>query len=169
MLHCAIRRNHHLYIHNAFYHSITPHLRLFYVKAMADTPQIGQARAKPDSGSSSPITKKPRVEAPSEALVTDRVQLPTSKKSSKKMARKAKKKGLHILPEPYSTEDVLWRDVVSVLGQDVVDKAVDEGTEWESPFEFKEEVELTVHSLSSNGVSAYHLQPSRCSDTTLNC
>ena len=73
------------------------------------------------------------------------------KKTTRKEARKAKKKGHHIPPEPYSTEDVLWRDVVTVLGQDVVDTAINEGTEWDSPFEFREEVELMVHSLSSNG------------------
>jgi tRNA (uracil-5-)-methyltransferase len=124
---------------------------------MEDTPQTGQTRTKPGSGSSSPIGKKPRLETPSEATaigrITDRlVTGTTAKKSAKKEARKAKKKGLHVLPEPYSTEDVLWRDVASVLGQDVVDEAVDEGTEWESPFGSKEEVELMVHSLSSNGM-----------------
>jgi tRNA (uracil-5-)-methyltransferase len=123
---------------------------------MDEAPQTGQTRPKPGSGSSSPIGKKPRLETPSEAIALDRIKdhlvsSTTPKKSAKKEARKAKKKGLHIPPEPYSTEDVLWRDVASILGQDVVDKAVEDGTEWESPFEFREEVDLTVHSISSNG------------------
>jgi tRNA (uracil-5-)-methyltransferase len=127
---------------------------------MADTAQTGQTRPNPcsSSSSSSPIGKKPRLEKHAEAPVTDQVQGQSmagttlkGKKTTRKEARKAKKKGLHIPPEPYSTEDVLWRDVVAVLGQDVVDTAVNEGTEWDSPFEFREEVELIVHSLSSNG------------------
>ena len=127
---------------------------------MDDTAQTGQTRPNPSSSSSSssPIGKKPRLEEHAEAPVTDQVQglsmagtTSKGKKTTRKEARKAKKKGLHIPPEPYSTEDVLWRDVVTVLGQDVVDTAVNEGTEWDSPFEFREEVELMVHSLSSNG------------------
>lgn len=98
------------------------------------------------------------------------------KKSAKKEARKAKKKGQHVLPEPYSTDDVLWRDVISVLGQDIVDNIIEEGTEWDSPFEFREEVDVEVHSLSSNGVCRlawypvcdkilviYRRSPSHCS------
>ena len=126
---------------------------------MDDVSQTGQIRAKPGSRSSSPTGKKPRLETPSEAATANRIKERLSagsipKKSAKKEARKARKKGLHVLPEPYSTEDVLWRDVASVLGHAVVDKAIDEGTEWESPFAFKEEVELTVRSLSSNGMSS---------------
>ncbi|KAF8061735.1 S-adenosyl-L-methionine-dependent methyltransferase [Lyophyllum atratum] len=55
------------------------------------------------------------------------------------------------LPELCSTEDVLWRDVIAVLGQDVVDKALEEGTEFDSPFEFHQEVELEISSICSSG------------------
>ena len=152
----AVRLYHPLSIRKGYYHSLPPFLGLSHRKTMDDSPQTGQTRPKPGSGSSSPIGKKPRLETPSEAITLDRIKdhLVSSaipKKSAKKEARKAKRKGLHIPPEPYSTEDVLWRDVASVLGQDVVDKAVEDGIEWESPFQFREEVELTVHSISSNG------------------
>lgn len=137
--------------------------RSFY-SAMSDTPQTGQSRPAPSSGPSSPIGKKPRLEEPSvsQPELELSIQASTSasaanpKKSHKKLARKAKKKGQHILPEPFSNEDVLWHDVASVLGKAVVDEAVEAGTEWDSPFEFREEVELEVHSLSSNG--EYDLQ-----------
>lgn len=129
---------------------------------MADTVQTGHTRPKPDSGSSSPIGKKPRLEASSEGAVPPSsgtakqkpAPVTSHKKSAKKEARKAKKKGLHLAPEPYSTEDVLWHDVASVLGKEAVEKAIEEETEWNSPFEFREEVELEVHSMSSNGACA---------------
>ncbi|OAX31345.1 S-adenosyl-L-methionine-dependent methyltransferase [Rhizopogon vinicolor AM-OR11-026] len=70
---------------------------------------------------------------------------------SKKASKKSKKKQKHILPEPYSTGDVLWRDVVALLGSDVVEHALQNGTEWASPFDHREEVEVEVSTLSSNG------------------
>lgn len=69
----------------------------------------------------------------------------------KKGARKDKKKFKHKLPEPYSNEDVIHRDVVQLLGQDVVDRIVEEGKDWDPPYNIKDEVELTVSVLSSNG------------------
>ena len=143
---------------HSFCYSPTLFRALSYRKAlsyqMAD--RIGQTRSNPGSGTSSPISKKPRLETHVEAAITDRVkgqaiESPSTKKSARKEARKAKKKGLHIPPEPYSTEDVLWRDVESVLGHDIVNEAIGDGIEWDSPFSFREEVELTVHSLSSTG------------------
>lgn len=153
---CALPRYHPLLIKKAFYHSPSSFPRLPHINKMDDAPRTGQTRVKPDSGSSSPIGKKPRLETPLDTAapshITEKSIASTApKKSARKEIRKAKRKGLHVLPEPFSTEDVLWRDVTSVLGQAIVDRAVDDGTEWESPFAFKEEVELTVHSLSSNG------------------
>jgi tRNA (uracil-5-)-methyltransferase len=76
---------------------------------------------------------------------------------SKKASKKSKKKQKHILPEPYSTGDVLWRDVVALLGSDVVENALQHGTEWTSPFDHREEVEVVVSTLSSNGAHMYVL------------
>jgi len=66
----------------------------------------------------------------------------------KKQARKQKRKPL---PEPCSPEDVLWHDVVALLGSQTVDHKIAQGTEWDSPFSFREEVEVEVSKLSSNG------------------
>jgi hypothetical protein len=149
----ALPRLHPLHIKKAFYHSPSSFPRLSHINEMDDAPRTGQTRVKPDSGSSSPpIGKKPRLETPLDSRITEKsIASILPKTSYKKEARKARRKGLHVLPEPFSTEDVLWRDVASVLGQVIVDQAVDESAEWESPFALKEEVELTVQSLSSNG------------------
>ena len=74
-------------------------------------------------------------------------QLQGKKRGGKRDKRKIK----HKLPEPYSPEDVVHRDVISLLGQDVVDRLIEEGKDWTSPFQMREEVELTVSSISSHG------------------
>ncbi|THG93842.1 hypothetical protein EW026_g7504 [Hermanssonia centrifuga] len=63
--------------------------------------------------------------------------------------KKLTKKMKSMVIEPYSAQDVIFRDVVSLLGQEAVDKAIQEGKDWESPFQFREEVELTASILSS--------------------
>lgn len=70
---------------------------------------------------------------------------------SKKALKKLKKKQKHVLPEPYSPGDVLWRDVVMLLGSDIVEHALQNHTEWDSPFDHHDEVEVEVSKLSSNG------------------
>lgn len=70
-------------------------------------------------------------------------------KQSKKRASKKKKK--HIPPEPYSPDDVLWRDVHDLLGAGVADGIIEEGKEWESPFQYGDEVEVEVSAISSTG------------------
>ena len=72
-------------------------------------------------------------------------------KQSKKKASKRKKQK-HLLPEPYSNEDVLWRDVRGLLGAEAVDGIIKEGREWDSPFQYGEEVEVEVTAISSTGM-----------------
>ncbi|KAJ3988749.1 S-adenosyl-L-methionine-dependent methyltransferase [Lentinula detonsa] len=72
-------------------------------------------------------------------------------KSLAKVAAKRLKKQRGHVPEACSPEDVRWKDIVSLLGQDVVNKAVEDGIEFDSPFPFKSEVELEVKTISSNG------------------
>ncbi|PSS31110.1 hypothetical protein PHLCEN_2v2349 [Hermanssonia centrifuga] len=67
--------------------------------------------------------------------------------------KKLTKKMKNMVIEPYSAQDVIFRDVISLLGQEAVDKAIQEGKDWESPFQFREEVELTASILSSTGES----------------
>jgi hypothetical protein len=72
-------------------------------------------------------------------------------KPKSKSAKKKKRNVKHKPIEPYSSEDVIHRDVVALLGRGVVDDLIAGGKDWTSPFQIKEEVELTVSALSSNG------------------
>ncbi|KAL4069155.1 S-adenosyl-L-methionine-dependent methyltransferase [Scleroderma citrinum] len=72
----------------------------------------------------------------------------TSSTGQKKQTRKKKRKPL---PDPCSPEDVLWNDVVSLLGSESVDHKIAQGVEWDSPFGFREEMEVEVSKLSSSG------------------
>ena len=80
----------------------------------------------------------------------------------KKSKKKTGKRG-RVPPEPYSPDDVLWRDVRDLLGADVADKIIEEGNEWESPFNYEEELEVEVSAISSTGVSAHTGSVSRTS------
>jgi hypothetical protein len=131
----------------ARYYSQKAYLGLNYTRNMSDSPQIGHTRPKPDSDgpSSEPLEKKPKLDLSSKKL------------SKRETARHKKKNPKNVLPEPYSSEDVLWHDVVSLLGKVAVDEVLEAGTEWDSPFEFKQEVEVEVSRLSSSGMS--HISP----------
>ncbi|KAG6836070.1 hypothetical protein H0H93_011787, partial [Arthromyces matolae] len=104
---------------------------------MAKSPKVGQVHALPATELELPLGKKPRL---------------AGKGGHKKQSKRAKKRhDKTALPEHCSAEDVLWRDVISVLGKDVVDKSLEDGTEFDSPFEFRQEVELEVVAVCSNG------------------
>jgi tRNA (uracil-5-)-methyltransferase len=115
---------------------------------MSESPKTGEVHTLPASELEQPAVKRPR-------LIGKK-----GVKGESKRARKRREKQKD-LPEFCSTEDVLWRDVISVLGRDVVDQALEDGTEFDSPFEYHQDVELEVSSLCSNGTSlALHLKPS---------
>ncbi|KAH6901028.1 tRNA methyltransferase [Coprinopsis sp. MPI-PUGE-AT-0042] len=123
----------------------------------AEADRIGQVRGLPDSEKELPDPKRQRTEG-SETLpspqVIDVSELENPKKltAAEKLKRKKdNKKELSKLPELCSAEDVLWKDITTVLGQENVDAALAEGVELDSPFAFKEEVELEVKVLASNG------------------
>ena len=65
--------------------------------------------------------------------------------------KRTKKKTKRTPPEPGSPQDVISREVLSLLGSEIVAQAQADGLDWESPFGFREEVELTVSSMSSSG------------------
>lgn len=124
-------------------------LRPGHQTPMTDSPKAGQVHTLPASEIELPAVKRPR-------LIGKK-----GVKGESKRARKRREKQKD-LPELCSAEDVLWRDVIAVLGQDVVDKAMEEGVEFESPFEYHQEVELEVSSLCSSGMSiTFHRTPSR--------
>ena len=64
-------------------------------------------------------------------------------KGDVKRARKSKK---HPLPESYSAEDVLWRDIKDFLGGEYVQKMLDQGdeAEWTPPEDVRKGQELTL-------------------------
>lgn len=94
-----------------------------------------------------PAEKRLRVgddqDAPDLAVVT-------SLASQKKKQEKNKKKK-RVLPAPCSPDDVLWHEIISLLGSETVNSALAQGVEWNSPFGFREELEVTASKLSSNG------------------
>ncbi|KAG8997363.1 tRNA(m5U54)methyltransferase [Tulasnella sp. 427] len=55
-------------------------------------------------------------------------------------------------PEPGSSEDVILRDVIELLGvKDAVESLAKEGKDWESPLEKGQVFEVVIDELSSNG------------------
>ena len=56
------------------------------------------------------------------------------------------------LPEPFSKEDIVQKEVFALLGTDVVNAAMNANTEWSAPYERQSEVELTVSCLSASGM-----------------
>ncbi|KIJ58937.1 hypothetical protein HYDPIDRAFT_118997, partial [Hydnomerulius pinastri MD-312] len=115
-----------------------------------------QVRSHPpsDGEDAGPVEKRPRMDADDPEVIA---RSPSTshggqggRAERKKPARKGKKQK-HLLPEPCSSDDVLWHDVKSLLGEEKVDCRIMEGTEWDAPFDFKDELEVMVSKLSSNG------------------
>jgi hypothetical protein len=120
-------------------------MRRLLLNRIMDT-SISRIRpASPPQASLQPLDKKPRVTPPDPALHA----------GAKLTAPKRSKRRKHTLPEIGSPEDVISREVVGLLGNQVVAQAEADGVEWESPFGFMEEVELTVSSMSSSGMSYF--------------
>jgi hypothetical protein len=103
-----------------------------------------------------PVDKKPRFASPEPLLQV----------GTKPSAPKRSKKRKHTPLESGSSEDVISREVVALLGEEIVARAEADGTEWKSPFGFREQVELTVSSISSSGMS-YSKGPCRPSPRDL--
>ncbi|KAJ6556644.1 S-adenosyl-L-methionine-dependent methyltransferase [Mycena vulgaris] len=109
---------------------------------MSENPSTGETRA-PSPPSDAPVAKKPRLEAPKSAP-----QPPKAQKQSKSQKRRQQ---YNALPEPCSSEDVLWREINDVLGEDYVNGALADGTDRQSPFEYHQELEMQVVALCSSG------------------
>ncbi|KAF8228593.1 S-adenosyl-L-methionine-dependent methyltransferase [Tricholoma matsutake] len=105
---------------------------------MVDSPKTGQVRTLPENDLLLPLGKKPRF---------NKTQ---SQKTGSKRAKKRRQRESGV-PDPCSTEDVLWRDIIAVVGQDVMDKASEDETDFDSPFEYHQELELEITSLCSSG------------------
>ncbi|KAG6909583.1 hypothetical protein DXG01_016622 [Tephrocybe rancida] len=120
------------------YYISSGHSLPVYKDRMAESPKAGQVHVLSPSELELPLGKKPRLGA---------------KGGSQKEGKRAKKRRQKKtdLPELCSSEDVLWRDVIAVLGQDTVDKVLEDGKEFDSPFVFHQEVEVEVSNICSNG------------------
>ena len=104
------------------------------------------------------VGKKPRLDIEAEhpeeqAVASTSMAKPKPANAEKQSKQKAlkKKKKKHLPPEPYSHDDVLWRDVRDLLGAGVADGIIEDGKEWESPFQYGEELEVEVSTISSTG------------------
>jgi hypothetical protein len=117
-----------------------PLIRAGFLKMTGNSPQTGEVHALPENEVLLPLGKKPRLNGRK------------SRKNESKRAkiRRQKESGV---PEPCSADDVLWRDIIAAVGQDAVDKAAEDETDLDSPFEYHQEVELETISLCSSGKS----------------
>ena len=113
------------------------------------SPAIGQVHILADSERELPVPKRQRLDI---AVVSeiDHLKASTANKRDRKRLNK-KQKQLEKLPEPCSSDDVLWKDIVSVLGAEAIDAAIEDGNDLRAPLTLQEEVELEVKILGSNG------------------
>ncbi|KAG7095191.1 hypothetical protein E1B28_005968 [Marasmius oreades] len=111
------------------------------------SPKIGQVRPPPESDQESLYPgKRPRTEKEKTSSKSSQKTHKLVKKSEKRL-----KKQREHQPELCSPEHVQWLDIVNLLGEDVVNDAIEEGKEFQSPFAFHEVVELEVKAICSNG------------------
>jgi len=117
-----------------------------------------RARDAPANEVEVQVSKKPRLEIQESAPFTSSYSAgetgvkQQSRADPKWSKRKPKHKKIN-LPEPCSPEDVLWEEIKYVLGAETVEKAIEGGVEFDSPFSPQEEVEVIVKSLSAGGES----------------
>jgi tRNA (uracil-5-)-methyltransferase len=123
-----------------------------------------------DSPSRSPPPKRVRAESPAAAPAAVDAAAPAAAStaaapsSSKPAQNKGKnfqqgkgkrKRNRHILPDPYSSGDVLYRDVVDFLGKEYVDEIIAKGdsSEWDAPadLELMSVIELTAGVMTVSG------------------
>ncbi|KAI0045363.1 S-adenosyl-L-methionine-dependent methyltransferase [Auriscalpium vulgare] len=101
------------------------------------------------------MEKKPRLELDTEEHIPVESIATSSKPSTavkpKTQSKRSKRRQKHTLPEAGTLEDVIFHEVTELLGKAAVDEAIAAGTEWNAPFEAREEVDLTVTSMSANG------------------
>lgn len=117
--------------------------------AVAISPRIGGKRDLSPPAEQA-LEKKARSRSPESQHVIGPASSTKPKAKQQKQGGKRRLKKLTNI-EPCSHDDVHWHEVCELLGQDAVDDATEEGTLFESPFAFREEVELHISRLSSNG------------------
>ena len=88
--------------------------------------------------------KRPRSTSPE-------VATQAATRSTAPKRRKKPKRYKRTQPDTGSLQDVISREVARLLGSELLAQAEADGLDWESPFGFREEVELTISSISSSG------------------
>ncbi|TFK81679.1 S-adenosyl-L-methionine-dependent methyltransferase [Polyporus arcularius HHB13444] len=113
------------------------------------------ASTHPRSRSTTPAAppeKKPRLEGDPETAEPDAPaegHAPPSAPTSKKHAKSKKnKRNQRRVPEPFSHDDILTHEVISLLGQDYAQALVDQNLDCDAPFEQFAQLELSVACIS---------------------
>lgn len=124
--------------------------RLVYTRprTMADQAAASSSSVRTRSLTpSSPPSKKARLDGESELPAV------ASPQAAKKQPRQPKKRKFKrpASPEPGTSEDVILRDVMALLGAEAVQAMKEAGTDYTSPLDRGQEIELVVSELSSNG------------------
>lgn len=101
---------------------------------------------------SSPPAKKARLDDSSLiASAGPSVHKPKEKTASEMKTVKKKRFRRPPPPELGSNDDVIQRDVMSLLGPEAVEASKTEGTDFTSPLERGQEIEVVISELTSNG------------------
>ena len=131
-------------------------------EVVPQTRPLSEVEADPTETLTS-VEKKPRLDVEVERSEEQSIpststakQKPANAGKQPKQRASKKKKKKQLPPEPYSHDDVLWRDVRDLLGVGVADGIIKEGKEWESPFQYGEELEVEVSTISSTGTHFYY-------------
>ncbi|TDL22341.1 S-adenosyl-L-methionine-dependent methyltransferase [Rickenella mellea] len=134
------------------------------------SPKPGEKRQV--SPTAAPVDKKAKLDLPSthreEALSNELSSAgpskssTTTKKPSRKAVRTAQKNRKKLIElEPCSRDDIYWHEINDLLGKDAVDEAIEAGSDLDAPFGFREEVDLVISELSSNGEGIAKAPPDR--------
>ena len=110
------------------------------LRLVAASEDVAQLTCRPQSLSASAAT--------AETPVNSRESGSKTKAAGKKSKKRRKKQ---VTFEPGSRDDIFWHETIKILGRDTVQSLIEAGADWDAPFHHKEEVELSVSCLSSNG------------------
>ena len=108
-----------------------------------------------------PVSKKPRLDATTSTdfrvggTEGDEIVIreDQNQRFGPKVPKKKKKKKDPPLPEPCSPADVLYREIRSLLGENVVDEITQAGNAFKSPYSRGEEVVVKIRMIGSGGQS----------------
>ena len=126
---------------------------------MADS-SLSKTRVLSESETDEPAHKKPRLDDHGkEANIDSAMEDPIASTSQqtktngleKRLKKKNKKRKEIPLPELCSAADVLYQEIRSILGGDVVDGVTREGGAFKSPYLRGDEVEVTIDRMTAGG------------------